>query len=130
MFSATVFLAASLPPVVLLFKSEATLDAAITINQAFNQMRMGGGEPVMMTPTEITDDFGQRLQLIQPYFAILIQDMQLSQLADIERGIHQAVTQAKAQERAKTDPTLMAAMRAQNGPAVLSPMGMNGQRGF
>lgn len=122
MFSITLFVSPT-TPIVLLYKSEETLNKAIAAYDSFDQMVMSGGSVVVV---KLEDDFGQKLRVQKPVPALLIQDLKMSQQADIERGIHQAVTQAKAQERAKTEPALQSAIRAAQGPAVLSPMGMNG----
>lgn len=69
----------------------------------------------------ITDDFGQHAEIrsadVQGY---MLEDMALSRMAAVETGLHQARVQAKAQEAAKTDPVLRAAMRGPQ-PGVLTP---------
>ncbi len=73
------------------------------------------------------DDFGQAIAMpISKINGMLIDDMDLSQQAYIERGLHNARVQAKAQQRAAGDPTLRAAAMTQ-GPAALSPFGGNGR---
>lgn len=76
------------------------------------------------------DDFGQALTLeFKNIHGMMLEDMDLSQLAAVERGLHQARTQAKAETKAMTDEVIKNAIRAkQQGPAVYQP-GMNG-RGF
>lgn len=124
MFAITFFLGAQSGPVVLMFKSEDTLEAALANMARFDSMVFGPNAGTMSKNASIADDFGQRLNLTQPPLGFLVQDMRLAREADIERGVFQAVTQAKAQERAKTDPTLSAHFRTmQQGPAVLNPMG-------
>lgn len=71
-----------------------------------------------------TDDFGQAfavdLDLIN---GVMLENMDESQMAQIERGLHQARTQAKAETRAMSDEVIKGAMRAkQMGPAVMSPV--------
>ena len=68
------------------------------------------------------DDFGQQV-LIRPeeVRGMLLDDMDLSQAAYIERGLHQARSQAKAQQRAMADPAIRSAAMGQ-GPAVMSPV--------
>ena len=69
----------------------------------------------------ITDDFGQHAEIkatdVQAY---MLEDMDLSRMAAVETGLHQARVQAKAQEMAKADPVLRNAMRPQS-PGVLTP---------
>lgn len=77
-------------------------------------------------PLTVTDDFGQRAVIdLNQIHSVMLEDMEVSQMAAIERGLHQARTQAKAQSRAMADPALKAAMLGQ-GPAVHSPF-MNGR---
>lgn len=126
MFSITVFLGDTIAPVVLLYKGEDTMNAALESVSKFDSMVFGpnGTHPSSITKsTGLADDFGQRLDLMRPPMAILVQDLKQAQEADIIRGIHQAVTQAKAQDRAKEDPVLKEHFRRQQSPAVFSPMG-------
>lgn len=71
-----------------------------------------------------SDDFGQAFSLdITQIHGVLLEDMDLSQMAQVERGLHQARAQAKAQTRAMADPVIKESLRAQQqGPAVMSPM--------
>lgn len=68
----------------------------------------------------IADDFGQAAN-IQPtqIHGMMLEDLDLSQAGQIERGLHNARSQAKAQQRAMSDATIRTAAMAQ-GPAVLS----------
>lgn len=73
----------------------------------------------------IEDDFGQKASLdTDKIQGFMLEDMEKSKLANIERGLHQARTQAKAQQQAQQDPVLRAAQLGAASPAVLSPMGM------
>jgi hypothetical protein len=77
-----------------------------------------------------TDDFGQQIFFLGTEVrGLLLEDMALSQEAAIERGLHQARSQAKAQKLAMTDPIISASLRQQQmGPAVLGPgMMLNGR---
>jgi len=70
------------------------------------------------------DDFGQQI-LIRPeeVRGMLLEDMDLSLMAQVERGLHQARAQGKAQERAMADPVIAQSLRRQQmGPAVMSPV--------
>ncbi len=69
----------------------------------------------------ITDDFGQHAEIkSSEVLGYMLEDMNLSRMAAVETGLHQARVQAKAQEMAKSDPILRTAMRG-NSPGVLTP---------
>jgi hypothetical protein len=74
----------------------------------------------------ITDDFGQKSTFdTNNIVGRMIENMDLSKQAQVQRGLHQQRTQAEFQKAAETDPVIRMAMR---GPAVLSPMqGFNGR---
>lgn len=83
------------------------------------------------TTAVVTDDFGQQLTVCAGQIhALLFEDLDQSQLGQIERGLHNARVQAKAQDRALTDPTISQSLRRSQGPAVMTPFGgaprMNG----
>lgn len=73
-----------------------------------------------------TDDFGQQVFVhANKVSGMMLEDMELSQQAAIERGLHQARSQAKAQKLAMADPVIASSLRQQQmGPAVLGPGGM------
>lgn len=74
------------------------------------------------------DSFGQSFAIaLKDIHGITIEDMNLGEESRIQRGLSQARGQAKANERAKTDPILLKAMGVR-GPSVLTPFG-NGQFG-
>lgn len=123
MFSITFFVTATAAPIVLLFKGEESLKAALAKYDSLDHVVLGNGDLSPMSLVE--DDFGQSLQVQKPVTAMLVQDLKLAQQADIERGVHQARTQAMANDRAKTDPLLLQHMRAsQQGPSVMTPFPM------
>lgn len=127
MYLITITIAAGTPPVILGFKGEDTLQKAFENYENLNSMVMGGGN---LRRCVFTDDFGQRLELSGSPLSFLVQNLQEVAEIDIERGIYQAVAQAKMQERARSNPTIVASQRAQQqGPAVLQPMGMPMGRG-
>lgn len=71
----------------------------------------------------VADDFGQRATIDTVFIhGFMLEDMEKSKLAHIERGLHQARTQARAQQQAAADPVLKNAAMMQ-GPAMLNPMG-------
>jgi hypothetical protein len=74
----------------------------------------------------LVDDFGQYVSLRrEQVHGVMLENMDLSQQAQIERGLHQARSQAKAQDKAMADPVISQSLRRQQqGPAVLAPGGM------
>lgn len=69
----------------------------------------------------IIDDFGQQGGFkVDEIHGWILEDMDKSQLAHIERGLHQARTQAKANTMAQGDPALRAAQMMQGAP-ILQP---------
>lgn len=108
----------------LLFKEE---EKAATIYNAYTSSRLSELLQLIIG----CDDFGQAISI--PNTAIhgmMLEDMALSQDAAVERGLHQARTQAKAETKAMTDDVIKNAIRAkQQGPAVYQP-GMPNGRGF
>jgi len=73
----------------------------------------------------LSDDFGQTAMVERSRIAgAMLEDLDKSMLAHIERGIHNARTQAKAQQIALNDPILKtAAMARGQSPAIFSPQG-------
>jgi len=70
----------------------------------------------------IIDDFGQKAVLeVLDIHGWMLEDMEQSKMCHIERGLHQARTQARGQQMAQSDPILKNAS-AMRGPAVLDPM--------
>ena len=103
----------------LLFK---TKEAAEKAYESFSIIPLQTHGPTATFRLE--DDFGQRVCLSSADLrGIMLEDMSHSQLAHIERALHQAKMQAKGQKMAQADPELREAAR---GPAVLSPGMQNG----
>ncbi len=73
----------------------------------------------------LEDDFGQTANFnLSSVAGAMLEDLDKSMLAHVERGLHNARTQAKAQQVAMNDPVLKtAAMTAQRGPAIYDPQG-------
>ena len=72
----------------------------------------------------ITDDFGQTAAIKKSCVAgAMFEDLDKSMLAHIERGLHNARTQAKAQQIAVNDPILKTAAMTRQGPALFDPQG-------
>lgn len=79
-------------------------------------------------PVGLNDDFGQAL-LVKPadVAGAMLEDLDQSMLAHVEKGLHNARTQAKAETIAMNDPVLKtAAMAKQRGPGIFAPMGNGG----
>ena len=79
----------------------------------------------------IDDDFGQHAAIrLKSLHGFLLENMEESKLAHIERGLHNARTQARANQAAQSDPVLKSAMAGMSpvNPAMLSPMGNSGGR--
>jgi hypothetical protein len=72
----------------------------------------------------LSDDFGQEASLKRTEIhGSMLEDMEQSKLAHIERALHQARTQAKGAEIADSDPVLaQARRRAQGGMPIMQPM--------
>jgi hypothetical protein len=78
------------------------------------------------------DDFGQECLITRgSIHGMMIEDLEQSRLAHIERALHQARTQAKGAEIADNDPVLKQARhRAQGGMPMIQPVpgfGPNGR---
>jgi len=71
----------------------------------------------------VADEFGQRATIdVKAIHGFMVEDMEQSKLAHIERALHQARTQARGQQMAISDPVLKNAA-TMRGPAVLDQMG-------
>ena len=69
-----------------------------------------------------TDDFGQRgFFKYENINGVLLEDLEVTEEARIQRSLAEARTRVKLEARAKTDPTIRQAMGAQ-GPGVLTPV--------
>lgn len=79
-------------------------------------------------PVIVEDDFGQRACIGRSEIrGVMLEDMEQSKLAHIERALYQARMQAKASEMAESDNSLRASRARQGGPAIIAPFGGNGQ---
>lgn len=75
----------------------------------------------------VSDEFGQTATFMgDRIHGIVLEDLERTKMAHVERALHQARLQAKAQQMAQGDATLKAA-QMMSGPAMLSPGG-NGFR--
>lgn len=115
MYLLTIVFGPTPTPWALLFQKSETAELAFNGLQDARKIKQGC--------VEICDDFGQKIDLpLASIHGFMLEDMEKSKLAHIERGLHQARTQARAQQMASTDPVLKTAAMGQ-GPAILSPMG-------
>jgi hypothetical protein len=73
---------------------------------------------------QLYDDFGQECTInSEDIHGFMLEDLEQSRLAHIERALHQARTQAKGAEIADNDPVLKQARhRAQGGMPMIQPM--------
>jgi hypothetical protein len=120
MFSMTIVFGASPVPWTLLFRTQEAFNNAIIVFK---------NPPTFESDYfDITDDYGQHVSVKRGTIqGVMFEDLTKSRLAHIERGLHQMRTQIDANNLAKSDPVLMAAMRSQQvGPGVITPFGANG----
>ncbi len=72
------------------------------------------------------DDFGQTCDVKKSCVAgAMLEDLDKSMMAHVERGLHNARTQARAQQLAANDPVLKTAAMSR-GPAMFDPTMQNG----
>jgi hypothetical protein len=77
--------------------------------------------PSDATMLNLVDDFGQDASIrIDDIHGTMIEDLEQSKLAHIERALHQARTKVKADELAQADPVIRSAAMRQGG-AILQP---------
>jgi hypothetical protein len=77
---------------------------------------------------DLADEYGQRAVLEVPEIhGFMLEDMNRSQVANVERQMHHERFIAKVKQQASADPAIRAAHAGQ-GPAILQPMG-NGRLG-
>src|SRR5579863_10384237 len=114
MFSLTIVFGPGPMVWTLMFKTE---DKAQLNVSTLNQSPLG-------QVTRFVDDFGQECNIITDELkGWMLDDMEQSKLAHIERALHQARTQAKGAEIADSDPVLaQARRRAQGGMPIMQPM--------
>ena len=121
MFSMTIVFGASPAPWMLLFKTQEAINDAIV---AFKNPATFDSKDF-----DITDDYGQHVSIRRDSIhGVMFEDLIKSRIAHIERGLHQMRVQVEANNIAKADPSLMAALRsAQQTPGVITPsFGPNG----
>lgn len=79
---------------------------------------------------EFNDEFGQSFSLaFSAIHGMMLEDLEQSKLAHIERALHQARTQALGQTMVESDSTLKAA-RQRQGAAIIQPFPGPSNGGF
>jgi hypothetical protein len=120
MFSLTIAFGPSNTLWQLVFReAEKANDAYSKLNQA-----APSNQPVI-----VVDDFGQSTSIMRNQIhGFMLEDMNLSKQAHIERALHQMRTQAEGQTIVENDSVLRAAAARRGGPSIISPMNpaMNG----
>jgi hypothetical protein len=109
MFSIVVAIGPSSDKISLLYKTKEAADSCLgAIAEAVEIAMLNKTEDAAPVAT-LNDDFGQVVIIrADKIHAVIFEDMDLSAESQIERGLHQARTQAKAQTRASADPGLRA----------------------
>lgn len=111
MYSLSIFFGPSPVPAQFLFKDKEKADAAYSKVTSFSE-----GLGFM-----IEDEFGHRAGFTwAAVHGAALEDMDLGEESRIQRGLSQARGQAKANERARTDPALRASIQTY-GPSMITP---------
>lgn len=116
MYSLSIHFGPSPVPAQFLFKDKEKAEAAY--KQIDTHIKTGH-------MSRIEDDFGQ-VGTIGSIHGYILEDMDLGEEARIQRGLSQARGQAKANERARTDPILMRAAAQQRSPSMITPFANGG----
>lgn len=124
MFALTLLVGPQGTPWTLIYKTQET---AASAQSSYNNTVHADAHSFV-----ISDDFGQSVSIpASDLHGSMLEDLQQSQLAHIERALHHGRTNAKVMEAAQADPVLKAAAaRQQMGPAIINPMGGNGSMPF
>jgi|HubBroStandDraft_3_1064219.scaffolds.fasta_scaffold41976_2 hypothetical protein len=124
MFSLTIVFGPGPMVWTLMFKTEeAAEDAALAVRSIL-QARGKDTNFSPISAVSLKDDFGQIAEVTtESLHGFMLENMEQSKLAHIERALHQARTQAKGAEIADSDPVLaQARRRAQGGMPIMQPM--------
>ncbi len=133
MFSLTIVFGPSPMVWTLMFKTEETAREAYQfLNAETGPTKVGPHDKTGMSMVKLVDDFGQETALKRTEISgSMLENLEQSRLAHIERALHQARTQAKGAEIADNDPVLKQARhRAQGGMPMIQPVpgfGPNGR---
>ena len=112
MFSIVIAVGPASDKISLLFKTEEAADRAMKVI----------GDPKPSSISKIQDDFGQIVVVRDSEIhAVIFEDMDLSAEGNIERGLHQARTQARGNSRAQSDSALRTAAMMGQGPMIVGP---------
>jgi hypothetical protein len=111
MFSLTICFGPSATSWALMFRTKENA------NEAWNRMTLASEGK-----TTLTDDFGQRgLIDLKSVHGLMLEDLDLTKQAHIQRALHHAHMQAEGQSAAMADPVLRA--QGNRGPSILAPGG-------
>jgi hypothetical protein len=100
----------------LLFKSE---EKAGAVYNAYVEFNLKIAEETLLIGA---DDFGQSFAIpFKEISGILLEDLEVTEEARIQRSLAEAHVKVKLDQRAKTDPIIRQAMNNQ-GPSVLTPV--------
>jgi hypothetical protein len=115
MYSLTICFGPAATSWMYLFKEE---EKASVLYNAYVEHKMNHAEGGVLIGS---DDFGQSFAMpFDEIRGVMLEDLDLTEQARIERSMVDARAQTKFNQRAKNDPTIRAAMQ---GPSVISPMG-------
>lgn len=133
MFQITLFVGPQGAALGLLFNDEELArSAAAQFSALLSALPNNVGIQVATACLTIADQYGQEISVAAgDLHGVILENLTESAQAHIERGLHQARTQAKAESMAASDPILRSAQYGRaNGPAVLQPMTGMPRRGF
>ena len=111
MFSLTICFGPAATSWALMFKTKEGADHAVGIlDSCFEGI------------SRVSDDFGQTCRVnTKMIHAMMLEDLDLTKRAHIERALHHAHMQAEGQSAAAADPVLRS--QAHRGPSILAPGG-------
>jgi hypothetical protein len=120
MFSLTIVFGPGPMVWTLMYKTEEAADAALSAIKYALEIR---GTDVSFSPAKtitVDDDFGQHADImICDIHGVMLENLEQSKLAHIERALHQSRTKVKADEMVRADPVLRTAL--QGGSGILQP---------
>jgi hypothetical protein len=123
MFSLTIVFGPGPMVWTLIFKTEETANHAAIAARSTLQTRGKDTNFSPISAVSITDDFGQSVEITpESLHGFMLEDLDQSKFAHIERALHQARTKVTADKLAEADPTIREAQRrAQGGMPMIQP---------
>lgn len=128
MYSLSIFFGPSPVPAQFLFKDKEKADIAFKLfsPDGLHQLRMNSPN-ITNVIVNIADDYGQQGCFSAAIIhGVVLEDMEQGEESRIQRGLSQARGQAKANERANTDPILIRARTQGRGPSMITPFNNQG----